>query len=439
MFPALLKMLKVTSPRPSKICRPQKPLSPPSPRRKFSLMFRNKNLKYLILSRTVISFGTQMMAVVAAWQMFQISHSPFWLGLVGLSQYLPMLILFLITGKVADHFDRRLVIMAAESTFSICALTMALTSLFGVLTKELMLVLVFINGLAYAFQGPSSQALLPNIVKKKMFPQATALMTSLFQFSTIIGPAVGGFIVKFDYYIAYFIITLCALFSVYCIYHINLPKSSSKNSQPTSEESQLKELFLGLKYIKAKPAIFGAISLDMFVVLFGGATALLPIYASDILHIGSVGYGVLRSSQAVGALLMSLVLAKRSIKNHVGLKMFMCVIGFGVMTLIFAVSKTVIISVVALFLLGAFDVVSMVVRSSFVQLNTPDELRGRVSSVNLLFIGTSNQLGEFESGTIATFIGTEPAVVLGGFLAIGITITWMILFPELRKLNSLEV
>jgi MFS family permease len=182
----------------------------------------NKNLIFLVSSRTIVTFGTQMMAVVAAWQMYELSHSPFWLGLVGLAQYIPMLALFMVTGKVADHYDRRLIIMVSESIFAISALTMAITSMMHILTKEIMLCLIFINGLAYAFQGPASQALLPNIVKKKVFPRATALITSTFQISTIIGPAIGGFLVHFDYYIPYFLITLCGFMSVFFVSNIKL-------------------------------------------------------------------------------------------------------------------------------------------------------------------------------------------------------------------------
>jgi MFS family permease len=291
---------------------------------------------------------------------------------------------------------------------------------------------LFFIGTLYAFQGPASQSLLPNIVSKKMFPKATALLTSTFQFSTIIGPAVGGFLVHFGYNIAYICITLFALSSCFCIFNIR----NVKQQKIKKHSNTFAELTAGLKYIKSKRAIFGAISLDMFVVLFGGATALLPIYASDILNAGSLGYGILRSSSAIGALIMSIYLSTHTLKNKVGIKMFICVIGFCLMTMLFAISKNFILSMFLLALLGVFDVVSMVIRSTFVQLNTPDDVRGRVSSVNLLFVGTSNQLGEFESGTLASIIGTEPAVFLGGVIALVITLLWMYIFADLRKIDN---
>jgi MFS family permease len=340
-----------------------------------------------------------------------------------------MLCFFLVTGKAADSFDRKKVVYTAETVLAVAVLIFVILNHLNHMSKFYMLFLLFVVGTAYAFQGPSSNSLLPNVVSKDEFPKATALLTSMFQLATIIGPMLGGFFIHFGYTITYSIICVFAIVSVTCIHLLKTVSAPGA----AKGESSLKSVLSGINFIRSKRAIFGAISMDMIVVLFGGATALLPVYASSILHVGSVGYGVLRSAQAFGALVVSFYLARHTIKKNVGMKMFCCVIAFGLMTIGFSLSRNLILSLVFLALLGAFDVVSMVVRSSFVQLNTPDDLRGRVSSVNLLFTGTSNQLGEFESGTLATFIGAVPAVFVGGVIAVVVTVTWMGLFPELRK------
>jgi MFS family permease len=360
-----------------------------------------------------------------------------------------MILLFLLTGHIADKFDRRKVIIVAETTFAVCMILMSVASLTGVFTKELMLFFVVIIGAAYAFQQPASVALLPIIVSKEDFPKATAFMTSMFQFATVIGPAAGGLIVEFGSGISYIVISILAVISVFSISKIKIEPSLSKNhfakkqkfslnlKNKEKKKSIFSELLFGFNFIKSRPAIFGAITLDLFVVLFGGATALLPIYASEILNVGSSGYGILRSAQALGALVMCIILVKHTIKNKVGIKMFICVICFGFSTCIFAISENFLQSIFMLIFLGAFDAVSAVIRSSYIQLNTPDYVRGRVSSIKMLFSGTSNELGAFESGTLATFIGVAPCVFIGGVLSIGTAVLWMKFFPELRKLNSL--
>jgi hypothetical protein len=278
------------------------------------------------------------------------------------------------------------------------------------------------------------QALLPNIVSRNIFPRASALMSSVSEFAVIIGPAVGGILYSFGSTLVY---TLAG--TLYLISGILISQISMRKEEFKPEPISLKSLFAGISFIKSRPIVLGAISLDLFAVLFGGATALLPIYASSILMIGSVGLGVLRSAPAVGALLMSAYLARNPLKHKVGKTMFTAVILFGLSTIVFAISKSVVVSFLALFVLGASDVISVVIRSTLVQLETPDYMRGRVSSVNMIFIGTSNQLGEFESGLTASLLGTVPAAFIGGIGTILVVMLWMKFFPSILHVDKFEV
>ena len=374
-----------------------------------------------------------MLAVAVGWQMYSLTQSAFYLGLVGLVQFLPMILLTLVVGHVADRYDRKLIISLSQIVESLAVFFLAFGCYHGWINKESLLILMFSIGAANSFQGPPMQALLPNIVSKETFPRAAALMASAVQFSVIIGPGLGGILYSFGPGVVYTLVGALLFLSSMVILFISARKEDVKQ-----ESKSLKTLFAGISFIKSRPVILGAISLDLFAVLFGGATALLPIYASKILNVGSFGLGALRSAPAVGALLMAAFLAKKPLKKKVGRTMFIAVIFFGISTIMFAISTSFIISILALFVLGASDVISVVIRSTFVQIETPDNMRGRVSSVNQLFIGTSNQLGEFESGLTATLFGTVPAVLLGGIGTIVVVMLWMKLFPELLHIDKLE-
>jgi MFS family permease len=357
---------------------------------------------------------------------------PIYLGLVGLVQFLPMVLLTLVVGYVADHYDRKLIICFSQIAESIGIFLLAYQSYIGSITEEGILVTIFFISTANAFQGPSMQSLLPNVVSKEVFPEVAALAASTAQLAFIIGPAIGGVLYALDPEVVYSIAGILTLVTSVIILFVSIRKESLK-----SESITRNSIFGGIAFIRSKPSIFGAISLDLFAVLFGGATALLPVYASNILKIGPLGLGLLRSAPAVGALIMSAFLAKRPLKRNEGLKMFIAVIFFGIFTIIFAVSTSFLLSLISLVLLGASDVVSVVVRLTLIQLGTPDNLRGRVNAVNSMFIGTSNQLGEFESGLTASLIGVVPAVLLGGIGSIIVAILWMKLFPELLHATNL--
>jgi MFS family permease len=395
-------------------------------------VLHNKSLVLLLAARISTAIAFQMITVAVGWQIYSITQMPIYLGLVGLVQFLPMVLLTLVVGYVADRYDRKLIICFSQIAESIGIFLLAYESHIGSITEEGILVTIFFISTANAFQGPSMQSLLPNVVSKEVFPEVAALAASTAQFAFIIGPAIGGILYALDPEVVYSIAGILTLVTSVIILFVSIRKES-----PKSESITRNSIFGGIAFIRSKPAILGAISLDLFAVLFGGATALLPVYASNILKIGPLGLGLLRSAPAVGALIMSAFLAKRPLKRNEGLKMFIAVIFFGIFTIIFAVSTSFLLSLISLVLLGASDVISVVVRLTLIQLGTPDNMRGRVNAVNSMFIGTSNQLGEFESGLTASLIGVVPAVLLGGIGSIIVAILWMRLFPELLHATNL--
>lgn len=398
-----------------------------------SNLLKNKSLRMLMVARVSTNFAYQMLTVAIGWQMYSLTHSAFYLGLVGLVQFSPMLMLSLFVGHISDRYDRRKIITLSQIIQSLFILLLSLGSYSGWITKERFLIVIFFIAVAHSFEGPPMQALLPNIVSRDIFPRASALMSSVSEFAVIIGPAVGGILYAFGSTLVYTLTGILLFISSILISQISTKKEEFK-----PEPASIKSLFAGISFIKSRPIVLGAISLDLFAVLFGGATALLPIYASSILMIGSFGLGVLRSAPAIGALLMSAYLARTPLKHNVGRTMFIAVIFFGLSTIVFALSKSVILSFFALFVLGASDVISVVIRSTLVQLETPDHMRGRVSSVNMIFIGTSNQLGEFESGLTASLIGTVPAAFVGGIGTIVVVMLWMKLFPSILHVDKFE-
>ncbi|MDP9122389.1 MAG: MFS transporter, partial [Acidobacteriota bacterium] len=368
---------------------------------------------------------------------YALTHSAFDLGMVGLVQFLPMLVLALAAGHVADRYDRRKVARSCQAIEGCAVALLAIGSATGHLTTPRILAVAAILGAARAFEYPAMSALLPGLVPASLFPQATAIVTSAIQGAIILGPALGGLLYTLGPTAPY--ATAAALF---------LAASAAStlirldHLPPHREPASFRSLFSGIAFIRSRPAILGSISLDLFAVLLGGATALLPVYARDILHTGPWGLGLLRSAPALGAFATSLVLARKPLRRRVGPTMFGAVIVFGLGTLVFAYSTSIALSLGALLVLGAADVVSVVIRTSLVQINTPDEMRGRVGAVNWMFIGTSNQLGEFESGVTAALFGTVPAVALGGLGTIAVALVWIRLFPALwrtERLDDLEV
>lgn len=369
----------------------------------------------------------QIVSVVIGWQIYALTNSTFDLGLVGLCQFLPMLLLTIPAGHVADCFDRRVIVRTCQIIEGSTAAALALASWFDIVSPHVIFSAAALIGACRTFEAPATAALLPMVVSPALLPKALALSASAIQTATIIGPALGGLLYIAGPGHAYLFVAAFYLIAGVLISLLPIVAPAMAREPPT-----LKSIFSGFGFIKSRPIILGAISLDMVAVLLGGATALLPVYARDILHTNSLGLGALRASPAVGALLMSLVLTRWPMKTRVGGKMFGAVVVFGLGTVIFGLSTWFPLSMAALVLMGAADVVSVVVRSTLVQLGTPDAMRGRVSAVNSMFIGTSNQLGEFESGMTASLFGTVPAVVLGGAGTIVVALLWSQLFKPLR-------
>ena len=388
---------------------------------------------FFFISRLTTTMANQMMMVVVAWQMYDLTHSAYDLGMVGLAQFLPSLALTLVVGQVADRVDRRRVLAWCLAGQLLVTVALIAGTLGGWLNREAILIAALALGAAKAFQMPTQQALGPLLVPAGALPRALATTAAGAQAAIILGPALGGFIYVAGAHVAYMVsaalfVLAIAFVSVIRIDHVPGPRA------PVT----LQNLFAGIAFIWKRKEVLGAISLDLFAVLLGGAVALLPIYAKDILHVGPWGLGLLRSAPAVGALGMSLYLAHRPIQRRVGAVMFGSVALYGVATLVFAVSTSFLLSLIALAVTGAFDMVSVVIRQSLVQLETPNDMRGRVSAVNSIFIGASNQLGEFESGITAGWFGAVPSVLIGGIGTLLVVGAWMKLFPSLARREKLN-
>jgi MFS family permease len=373
-----------------------------------------------------------MQAVAVGWQVYAMTGSALALGFVGLAQFLPMLLLTFTVGHIVDRYDRRLVLRLCQLVQAIGCLGLAVGTFGGWLSVGGIYALVAAMGAARAFENPSGSALMPGLIPPALFPRAAALSTSAVQTATILGPAAGGFLYAASPGVPYAVATVLLLTASVFAGLIRM-----EWTPPRREPASLRSVLGGVAFIRSRPAILGSISLDLFAVLLGGATALLPIYARDILAIGPLGLGVLRCAPAIGALAMSVTLAHRPLRGRVGYSMFAAVVVFGIATIVFGLSRVMWLSLVSLAVLGAADVISMVVRQSLVQMRTPDAMRGRVSAVNSAFVGTSNQLGEFESGVLASLVGPVAAVVLGGVGTVAVALLWMRLFPELRDVDQL--
>lgn len=385
------------------------------------------------LARTSSSFGFQMLSIIVGWQIYSQTHSAFWLGMIGLVQFFPSVILALPAGHIADQFDRRRVVMFGQVLEWAAIALLAWLTWKGDASVGVILSLIFIISSAKTLESPAMISMLPALVPTSILPRATAANAVSGQAAQIVGPALGGFLYAAGAEVVYAVTAGLYLLSLMLVLTLRYEQALPPRTPPT-----LSSLFAGVDFIRKRPDVLGVISLDLFAVLLGGATALLPIFAHDVLHTGPVGLGVLRSAPAVGALLMGFWLSHRALKRNVGMIMFMSVAGFGVATLVFALSSWLWLSLLALFALGGCDMVSMVIRGSLVQLDTPDEMRGRVNAVNSIFINTSNQLGEFESGMLAAWLGAVPAAAIGGIGTLVVVALWMKWFPNLRQRQRLE-
>lgn len=385
-------------------------------------------------ARTASSFGFQMLSVAVGWQIYAITGRAFDLGLIGLVQFFPSVLLALPAGHLADQFDRRRIVLFGQIVEWTAILLLAVLTLLHAIDEVGILLLIFVISTAKAFESPSMQSMVPALVPPALLPRAMAVNGSAMQAAMIMGPALGGLL-----YVAGPGVVYSVAAGLYLISTVMVSRLRYEQAPPKREPATLKTLFAGVHFIRERKDVLGVISLDLFAVLLGGATALLPIFAKDILHTGPWGLGLLRAAPAIGALLMSFWLTHHSMERNVGKIMFASVAGFGVATLVFALSKVLWLSLLGLFALGAFDMVSMVIRGSLVQLDTPDAMRGRVSAVNAIFINTSNQLGEFESGMVAAWLGAVGSAVLGGIGTLMVVGLWMALFPTLRRRQRLHM
>ncbi|WP_439686835.1 Permease, Major facilitator Superfamily [Cupriavidus oxalaticus] len=385
-------------------------------------------------ARLCTTIGYQIFTVAVGWQMYDLTRDPLMLGMVGLVQFLPSVVLILMSGHVADRFDRRRIVRVCQTIEALLAAGMAVASLTGWIDSHHIFVFVALIGATRAFENPTLQALLPSVVTPRQLPRAVALASSAGQTAIIIGPAIGGFAYVAGPGVVYALSATLFVIAALLVSGITLRQAAQRLTAPVS----MSTVFAGFAFIRSRPVLLGAISLDLFAVLLGGAVALLPIYARDILHTGPWGLGLLRSSPAVGALVMALWLARHPLNRRAGHIMFGAVALFGVATVVFGVSTWLPLSMVALVVLGASDMISVVVRSTLVQLDTPDDMRGRVGAVNSVFIGASNQLGEFESGVTAALFGPVGAVILGGVGTLLVVAVWMRLFPALASRDRLH-
>jgi MFS family permease len=384
------------------------------------------------VARLAAGLAMQIQVVAVGWQMYDLTGDPLDLGLVGLVQFAPSLALMFVTGSIIDRFDRRLVIMVFRTLEAIASASLAAGVLSGGLTPGWIFAAVFVIGCARAFEQPAGQALLPRLVPPELLSRAIATSSSTMQLAMIAGPALGGLI----YLAGAGIVYACSAL-LFLLGSVLMAWVREQRVRAPLAPFSLSYLFAGLRFIRSNPVLLGAISLDMVAVLLGGATALLPIYARDILQTGPEGLGMLRSAPAIGAIVTAVWLARKPLQLRVGRKMLVAVACFGAAMLVFAVSTSVVLSVLALAVTGAADMFSVVIRQSLVQLETPDDMRGRVSAVNTVFIGASNQIGEFESGVTAAWFGPVGSVVLGGIGTLLVVAIWASRFPALRDRDRL--
>lgn len=408
-------------------------MSTPAPSDRSHIAFSYVGFRFFWLTTLLVSFAVQIMSVSIAWQIYDVTANVLLLGLVGLSLFLPALVLILVTGLTADRFNRRGIMAVCLGVELLCALGfLALVNaeahevwpIFGIL---------IVLGTARAFWGPAAQSLAPNLVPPLALSNAITVNASAWQFASIMGPAAGGLLYGVAPIVAFGTAGALLLVAMVCV--LLIPRPARRESQ---QATSLDTMLAGFRYIFSNKVVLGAISLDMFAVLMGGAVALLPVYVKDILHAGPQELGALRAAPGIGAIVMALYLTRFPIRDNAGKVLFLFVGLFGVFTVVFGLSTTVWISIPALVLVGAADMVSVTIRETIMQLWTPEAVRGRVNAVNSVFVGASNELGEFRAGTVAHFIGPVAAVVVGGFGAIAIAVIWSRAFPGLRNQRTLD-
>jgi MFS family permease len=393
---------------------------------------RHRGFALFMAMRIVSQFGTQIVTVAVGWQVYDLTRNPADLGLVGLFEFAPALLLVLATGAASDRFNRRVIAAVCLLAEGVVAATILSFTWQGMIGVGIIFFLLVLFGTARAFFNPATQSLVPNLVPEEDLSSAIALSSASWQVATVVGPAVGGLLYGISAEVAYGGAVFCFLFGAVCAALIPRPPQKTM-AEPPSWQS----LSAGVRYIRGERVVLGAISLDLFAVLLGGAIALLPAYARDILDVGPWGLGFLRSATGVGSLAMGLYLTTVPIRDHAGVAMFVAAALFGAFTVVFGISTIVWLSIVMLLLTGAADMISVYIRETLIQLRTPDWVRGRVNAVNMVFIGASNELGAFRAGMVAAVIGVVPAVVIGGVGTIAVAGLWAWWFPELRRIRHL--
>ena len=397
--------------------------------------FQHRDFRLYQGANFLSTLALQMQAAAVGYQIYDVTGKALNLGLAGLAEFLPMFLLIIVTGDIADRFDRRRILVLCHAALvAASALLFAVAGwpAFGIAPIYAALVLI---GIASAFMRPTGQALVPQLVPKEHFSNAVSWGSSIWQVATIAGPSLGGALYGAFHggrvvYAGTAALEIAVLVLVWLLRSYRPPAGAKVPFRD--------RMLVGFRYVREKKILLGAISLDLFAVLLGGATALIPIYAKDILKVGALGNGILRSAPSVGAAIMAIAIAHRPVGRRAGAKMLGAVAVFGVATIVFGISRSFPLSVAMLVLLGAADMVSVVVRQTLVQIATPEEMRGRVSAVNVLFIGASNELGEFESGTLASFVGAIGSVVIGGIGTLACVALWALAFPALRDVDRLE-
>lgn len=391
-----------------------------------------------VTSRLFSFFASQIQALVVAWQVYDMTHDPMTLAYVGLAQFIPMLFLLIPAGDLIDRFDRKKIVMASWAVQGICSALLLLLSLYQLKDPNFFYAVLLLYGSARAFTGPALQSLLPQVVAREHLASAIAANSMLMRVAAISGPVLGGGLYALGGGVATYSVCLaCFALAVLLITLVPVLYAEKLETKPT-EIGAWQRFTAGIHFIRSRPIILGTISLDLFAVLLGGVIALLPIYAQDVLHTDSTGLGLLRSAMAVGEVAVGLYLSFYPFNQRVGMTMFIAVFIFGLANLVFALSTVFVLSFIALMIAGAADMVSVYIRSSLVQFSTPDAMRGRVNAVNMLFIGSSNELGEFRAGSSAAWFGVVPAAVIGSLFTLGITSVWIFAFPALRHVNKFE-
>jgi len=415
------------------------PESPPPPKLHPRIAFTHRDFRYFQCSRLLATIGNQMQSVAIGWHVYALTNKTLYLGLIGLSIFLPNMLFSLAAGHTADRFDRRRIVLICQGAQIAGALGLGLLTLHGITHIGWVYALLALIGTAQAFQAPSAQALLPLMVPPEHFSNAVAWNSSIWQLATIAGPCLGGWIYGLGHsetghpqavYLGNAALTLAAMLAMATV--------RARSGRMERKGVSWKTVLAGVRYVWEQKVILGCISLDLFAVLLGGAVALLPAIARDILHVKTLELGLMRTAPAVGALAIALAVAHLPPLRRAGATMLWCVGVFGLLTVVFGLSRSFTLSLACLTLMGAADMVSVIVRHTLVQVLTPREKLGRVSAVNMLFIGASNELGEFESGVTAAWWGTVPAIIIGGLGTVAVTALWTVFFPAMRRIRRLD-